>query len=157
LSAQAVSRTCPRRDDAPRAITRIRVTNLLQVVGRRSDGPDRHVVLLQHGRLCLGFYQSFTGSAIVNGPASIGTKFQAFRDRTPLEGGPDGAGRRRRRIESVPRIDEIDLEYAYVEQREYARASAAATVVTQAGGAKKLVIGASFIFPRTRASFGPTT
>lgn len=46
-----------------------------------------------------------------------------------------------------PLIDEIVLEYVYVERKEYSRASAAATIYTREGERKKLIIGASFIFP----------
>ena len=47
----------------------------------------------------------------------------------------------------TPYVDNLEIEFIYVDRREYSRASAAATIVTESGINKKLVIGSSFIFP----------
>jgi Tfp pilus tip-associated adhesin PilY1 len=47
----------------------------------------------------------------------------------------------------TPYVDDLQLEFIYVDRREYSRSSAAATIITESGLNKKLVIGSSFIFP----------
>jgi len=135
----------------PRAITRIRVTNLIQrVLGGDATGLTVTLYFSNTGGTVWEFYRSFTGSAIVSGTGYDWYEFKHFgtdlRWRAVLAAPADAGGR----SNQSPAIDQIDVEYAWVEQREYARASAAATVVTQSGASKKLVIGASFVFPEDK-------
>jgi hypothetical protein len=135
----------------PRAITRIRVTNLIQrVVGGDATGLTVTLYVSNTGGTVWEFYRTFTGSAIVNGTNFDWYEFKHFgtdlRWKAVLAAPADTGGR----SNQSPAIDQIDVQYAWVEQREYARASAAATVVTQSGISKKLVIGASFIFPEDK-------
>ncbi|MBE0711311.1 MAG: hypothetical protein IH583_02925, partial [Candidatus Aminicenantes bacterium] len=132
----------------PRAITRVRVTNLVQ--GIRGGDPTGLTVTIyfsNSGSSVWEFYRSFTGSGIANGTGFDWYEFKHFGTelhwKAVLTAPVDSGGKS---IQS-PYIDQINLEFASVEQREYARASAAATAVTQSGTAKKLIIGASFVFP----------
>jgi PilY1 beta-propeller domain/FG-GAP-like repeat len=134
------------------AVTRVRVSSIHQGVLRGlSTGLAVALYFSNNGGKNWEFYQRFDGAAIANATNLPWYDFKQFgadlRWRAVLTATEDDMAEYDGASFETPYVDDIELEFVYVDRREYSRASAAATVVTQSGLKKKLVIGSSFIFP----------
>lgn len=134
------------------AVTRVRVTRLFQGVrGGSSDGLAVELFFSNNGGQDWEFYRRFEGADITSASDLPWHDFNNFgadlRWRAVLTATEDPMAEYDGASFETPWIDIIELEYTYVDRREYSRASAAATVITSEGQNKKLVIGTSFIFP----------
>jgi hypothetical protein len=139
-------------DSRLHAVTRVRVSSIRQDVwGGSSTGLAVAVYFSNNGGKNWEFYQKFDGAAIVNRTNLAWYDFKNFgadlRWRIVLTAEEDAMADFEHASFETPRVDDLQLEFIYVDRREYSRASAAATVVTQSGITKKLVVGSSFIFP----------
>ncbi|MCJ7486733.1 MAG: FG-GAP-like repeat-containing protein, partial [Candidatus Aminicenantes bacterium] len=134
------------------AVTQVRIRSILQGVrGGSSAGLGVAVYFSNNGGKDWEFYRRFEGAEIAPaGPFDWHTFNQFGADlrwRAVLTAEDDLIPDFSHSSYETPSVGEIDLEYIYVDRREYSRASAAATVVDQLGTPKKLVIGSSFIYP----------
>ncbi|MCX6572593.1 MAG: PilC/PilY family type IV pilus protein, partial [Candidatus Aminicenantes bacterium] len=134
------------------AVTRVRVTSLRQgVLGGSSTGLAVQVQFSNNGGNSWETYQTFSAAGIVNRTNLAWYDFKNFgadlRWRIILTAVADPMADYQEASFESPYVDELQLEFTYVDRREYSRASAAATIVTESGLDKKLVIGSSFIFP----------
>ena len=139
-------------DAQENAVTRVRVTSIRQgILGSSSSGLTVQIQFSNNGGQNWEIYQTFTGSAIANASNLAWYDFKNFgadlRWRIILTAPVDPMSDYQNASYESPYVDEFSIEYIYVERREYSRASAAATIVTDSGVNKKLVIGSSFIFP----------
>jgi hypothetical protein len=134
------------------AITRIRITSIHQgVLHGSSDGLAVAIYFSNNGGHDWELYRKFDASAIANATNLPWYDFKQFgadlRWRAVLTASEDPMQEYTGASFETPYIDDLAIEFIYVDRREYSRASAAATIVTQSGINKKLVIGSSFIFP----------
>jgi PilY1 beta-propeller domain/FG-GAP-like repeat len=134
------------------AVTRIRVTSIRQgVLNGSSTGLAVEVLFSNNGGRNWETYQTFSGSAIANASNLAWYDFKNFgadlRWRIILTATDDKMADYENASFETPYVDVFEIEFIYVDRREYSRASAAATIVTSSGINKKLVIGTSFIFP----------
>jgi hypothetical protein len=134
------------------AVTRVRVTSLRQgVLGGSSTGLAVQLLFSNNGGRSWETYQTFSAAGIVNRTNLPWYDFKNFgadlRWRIVLTATADPMADYQDASFETPTVDELQLEFVYVDRREYSRASAAATIVTESGLDKKLVIGSSFIFP----------
>jgi hypothetical protein len=134
------------------AVTRIRVSSIHQGILRgSSDGLAVALYFSNNGGKDWEFYRRFEAAAIADATNLPWYDFKNFgadlRWRAVLTATEDPMQEYTGASFESPYIDDLDLEFVYVDRREYSRASAAATIVTQSGINKKLVIGSSFIFP----------
>jgi hypothetical protein len=134
------------------AITRVRMPVLNQsILGSSSTGLSVTYYVSNNDGQNWESYGQYAGSAIrnvTNQPwhdfHSFGSKlcwkavFSAPNDTIP---GFDSASY------ETPSVDQIQLEYVYVEKREYSRTSDAATTITVNGQTEKILVAATFIFP----------
>jgi hypothetical protein len=139
-------------DPSLHAVTRVRVTSLGQGwLGGSSTGLTVQILFSNNGGRNWETYQTFTGAGLVNRTNLAWYDFKNFgadlRWRAVLTATEDAMVDYDNASFQTPYIDDLALEFIYVERREYSRASAAATLVTQSGINKQLIIGASFIFP----------
>jgi hypothetical protein len=139
-------------DSRLHAVTRVRVTSLHQgVLGGSSAGLAVEVLFSNNGGQKWETYQTFSAAGIVNRADLAWYDFKNFgadlRWKIVLTAEEDPMPDFEHASFETPRVDDFAIEFIYVDRREYSRASAAATVVTQSGLTKKLVIGSSFIFP----------
>jgi len=134
------------------AVTRVRVSSIRQgVLNGSSAGLAVALYFSNNGGKDWEFYTKFEAAAIVNATNLPWYDFKQFgadlRWRAVLTAAEDAMQEYTGASFETPYIDDLELEFIYVDRREYSRASAAATIVTQSGINKKLVIGSSFIFP----------
>jgi len=134
------------------AITRVRVSSIRQgVFGGSSDGLAVEVLFSNNGGRNWETYQTFSGAGIVSATNLPFYDFKNFgadlRWRIVLTAEEDVMADYQNASFETPYVGQLELEFVYVDRREYSRASAAATVVTASGASKKVVIGSSFIFP----------
>ena len=134
------------------AVTRVRVSSIRQgVIGGSSAGLAVEVLFSNNGGHTWETYQTFSGADIVNRTNLPWYDFKNFgadlRWRIVLTAEEDPMVDYEHASFETPDVDDLQIEFIYVDRREYSRASAAATVVTESGINKKLVIGSSFIFP----------
>lgn len=134
------------------AVTRVRVSSIHQGVLRgSSDGLAVALYFSNNGGKDWEFYRRFEAAAIANATNLPWYDFKQFgadlRWRAVLTATEDPMQEYTGASFESPYVDDLELEFIYVDRREYSRASAAATIVTQSGINKKLVIGSSFIFP----------
>jgi hypothetical protein len=134
------------------AITRIRVSSIRQgVLGGSSAGLNVEILFSNNGGRSWETYRTFTGAQIVNAANLPWYDFKNFgadlRWRIVLTAAEDPMADYQNASFESPYVGDLDIEFIYVDRREYSRASAAATIVTESGINKKLVIGSSFIFP----------
>jgi len=134
------------------AVTRVRVTSIRQgVIGGSSAGLAVEVLFSNNGGHTWETYQTFSDADIVNRTNLAWYDFKNFgadlRWRIVLTAEEDPMVDYEHASFETPDVDDLQIEFIYVDRREYSRASAAATVVTASGINKKLVIGSSFIFP----------
>ena len=134
------------------AVTRVRVSSIRQGVLRGSSaGLAVALYFSNNGGRDWEFYRRFEAAAIANATNLPWYDFKQFgadlRWRAVLTATEDPMQEYTGASFESPYIDDLELEFIYVDRREYSRASAAATIVTQSGINKKLVIGSSFIFP----------
>lgn len=142
-------------DSRLHAVTRVRVTSIRQgVLSGSSDGLAVALYFSNNGGRNEDdweLYQRFEAAAIADATNLPWYDFKQFgadlRWRIVLTAEEDPMPDFEHASFETPYIDDIELEFIYVDRREYSRASAAATVVTSSGITKKLVIGSSFIFP----------
>jgi len=139
-------------DPRENAVTRVRVTSLRQgFIGGSSTGLAVQVLFSNNGGKNWETYQTFTGSGIVNKTNLAWYEFKNFgadlRWRIVLTATEDDMPDYDNASFETPDVDVLEIEFVYVERREYSRSSAAATIVLDGGQNKKLVIGSSFIFP----------
>jgi hypothetical protein len=134
------------------AITRVRVTSIRQgILKGSSTGLAVALYFSNNGGRDWELYRRFEAAAITNATNLPWYDFKQFgadlRWRAALTAAEDPMQEYTGASFETPYIDDLQLEFIYVDRREYSRASAAATIVTQGGINKKLVIGSSFIFP----------
>jgi len=134
------------------AVSRVRVTSLRQgVLNGSSTGLAVSMYFSNNGGKNWEFYRRFEAAAIANATNLPWYDFKNFgadlRWRIVLTATEDPMAEYTGASFETPYVDDLELEFIYVDRREYSRASAAATIVTESGINKKLVIGSSFIFP----------
>jgi len=134
------------------AVTRVRVRSIRQgVFDGSSDGLTVEVLFSNNGGHSWETYETFTDAGIVNRTDLAWYDFKNFgadlRWKILLHADEDPMADYEHASFETPYVDDIEIEFIYVDRREYSRASAAATIVTESGINKKLVIGSSFIFP----------
>jgi len=134
------------------AVTQVRVRRLFQGVrGGSSDGLAVELYFSNNGGQAWEFYRRFEGAQIASATDLPWHNFNNFgadlRWRAILTATEDPMAEYTGASFESPWVDILELEYTYVDRREYSRASAAATIVTASGISKKLVIGSSFVFP----------
>lgn len=139
-------------DSRLHAVTRVRVTSLRQgVLGGSSAGLAVQVLFSNNGGKTWETYRTFSAAGIVNQTNLPWYDFKNFgadlRWRIVLTATEDVMVDYDNASFESPYVDDFELEFIYVDRREYSRASAAATIITESGLNKKLVIGSSFIFP----------
>jgi len=150
--AQSTNVTAGVLDPRLHAVTQVRVRRLFQGVrGGSSDGLAVELYFSNNGGQAWEFYRRFEGAQIASATDLPWHNFNNFgadlRWRAILTATEDPMAEYTGASFETPWIDLLEIEYSYVERREYSRASAAATLVTREGTTKKLVIGTSFIFP----------
>jgi len=134
------------------AITRVRVSGIRQgVLGGSNAGLAVEILFSNNGGRSWETYRTFTGAGIVNAANLPWYDFKNFgadlRWRIVLTAAEDPMVDYQNASFETPYVGDLELEFIYVDRREYSRASAAATIVTDSGLNKKLVIGSSFVFP----------
>ncbi|MGB7294405.1 MAG: PilC/PilY family type IV pilus protein [Candidatus Aminicenantales bacterium] len=139
-------------DPREHAITRVRITLLNQGIrGVSAEGLAVKVYFSNNGGRNWEFYAEFEGDDIRNYSDLPWHDFNHFGAQLKWKVEMSATEDEMEEYDSAsfesPQIDEINIEYIYVDRREYSRASAAATIYSQSGERRKLIIGASFIFP----------
>ena len=139
-------------DPRQHAVTRVRITSIHQgVIGGSSAGLAVEVLFSNNGGRSWETYQTFSAAGIVDRTNLAWYDFKNFgadlRWRIVLTAEEDAMADFEHASFETPSVDDLAIEFVYVERREYSRSSAAATIITESGLNKKLVIGASFIFP----------
>jgi PilY1 beta-propeller domain/FG-GAP-like repeat len=134
------------------AITRVRVTSLEQGwLNGSSTGLSVEILFSNNGGRTWETYQTFTGAQLVNRTNLPWYDFKNFgadlRWRIVLTAAEDSMTDYEHASFETPYVGLLNLEFIYVDKREYSRSSAAATIVTASGASTKLIIGSSFIFP----------
>jgi hypothetical protein len=134
------------------AITRVRVSGIRQgVLGGSSAGLGVELLFSNNGGRTWETYQHFTDAGIVSATNLPWYDFKNFgadlRWRIVLTAAEDLMADYQNASFETPYVGDLEIEFIYVDRREYSRASAAATIVTESGINKKLVIGSSFVFP----------
>ncbi len=135
------------------AVTRVRVSSIRQgVFDGSSDGLTVEVLFSNNGGRSWETYQTFSGRRASSTARNLAWyDFKNFgadlRWRIVLHAAEDPMADYEHASFETPCVDSLEIEFIYVDRREYSRASAAATIVTESGINKKLVIGSSFIFP----------
>ena len=148
-------------DSRLHAVTRVRVSSIRQgVFDGSSDGLTVEVLFSNNGGQTWETYHTFSGAEISNTTGAahqVGLNHDGWYDfnnfgadlrwRIVLHADEDPMADYEDASFETPFVDDLEIEFIYVDRREYSRASAAATIVTESGINKKLVIGSSFIFP----------
>ena len=139
-------------DPSLHAVTRVRVSSIRQgVLGGSSSGLAVEILFSNNGGHDWETYQTFSGAGIVNRTNLPWYDFKNFgadlRWRIVLTAEEDPMVDFQHASFETPDVDDLQIEFIYVDRREYSRSSAAATIITDSGLNKKLVIGSSFIFP----------
>ncbi len=134
------------------AITQIRVSSIRQgVLGGSSLGLDVEVLFSNNAGSTWETYRTFSDAEIVDAANLPWYDFKNFgadlRWRIVLTAEEDPMVDYEDASFETPYVGELEIEFIYVDRREYSRASAAATIITSSGLSKKLVIGSSFVFP----------
>ncbi len=134
------------------AITRVRVSSIRQgVFGGSSAGLAVELLFSNNGGRSWETYQTFSDAGIVPASNLPWYDFKNFgadlRWRIVLTAEEDLMADYQNASFETPYVGALEIEFIYVDRREYSRASAAATIVTSSGLNKKLVIGSSFVFP----------
>jgi len=135
------------------AITKVRITDLnMRVVGGSSDGLMVTLYVSNNDGTDWEFYQRFAESQISNYADLPEYTFKNFgsklRWKAVLDAEEDQMAEYTGASFETPRIDQLGLEYTYVERREYSRTSVIASTVVDGGNqTKKMIIGGSFYFP----------
>jgi hypothetical protein len=134
------------------AVTRVRVSSIRQgVLSGSSAGLAVQLLFSNNGGNSWETYQTFSAADIVNRTNLAWYDFKNFgadlRWRIVLTAAEDPMVDYEHASFETPYVDDLQIEFIYVDRREYSRASAAATIITASGLNKKLVIGSSFIFP----------
>ena len=148
-------------DSRLHAVTRVRVSSIRQgVFDGSSDGLTVELLFSNNGGQKWETYHKFSGAEISNTTGAahqVGIYQDGWYDfnnfgadlrwRIVLHAEEDPMADYEDASFETPAVDDLQIEFIYVDRREYSRASSAATIVTESGINKKLVIGSSFIFP----------
>jgi hypothetical protein len=138
------------------AITSVRITHLVQSWrGQSNAGLTVDLYFSSNGGINWELYQSYHGSAITSvNNSGLDTGWYDFKNfgsdlrwKIVFTATEDFMQDFVGASFSTPQVFSLDLEYKYVNRQEYSRSSAAATIVTSSGETKKLIVGASFIYP----------
>ncbi len=154
--AQSTNITAGALDPRLYAITSVRPTRLtMNWRGLSNAGLKVSLYFSSNGGINWETYRTWSAGAITtvtnSGPDTGWYEFKNFgtdlRWRIVLEATEDFMQDFVGASFSTPQIFGLALEYKYVNRQEYSRSSAAATIVTSSGETKKLILGASFIYP----------
>jgi hypothetical protein len=154
--AQSTNITTGTLDPRLYAITSVRISRFVQSWrGQSNAGLAVSLYFSSNGGVNWELYNSWKAGAITtvtNSTADAGWyEFKNFgtdlRWRVVLQATEDFMQDYVSASFSTPQVFAINLEYKYVNRQEYSRSSAAATIVTSSGETKKLIVGASFIYP----------
>jgi hypothetical protein len=136
--------------EGQKLITRARIKTLTQdVMGPKTDGMILQYFLSNDGGNTWEFYKEYRNSAITDDSNLPYLKFKTFGSQLMFkavfyaanEGILSGSS-------ESPVIYDIELEYAYVDQREYSRSSPVyVTFENSEGKIVKLLLAASFVYP----------
>ncbi len=143
------------------AVTRVRLSSIRQgVFDGSSAGLTVELLFSNNGGRSWETYHKFSGAEIGNTTGAahqVGINHDGWYDfnnfgadlrwKILLHAEEDPMADYEHASFETPCVDDLEIEFIYVDRREYSRASAAATIVTESGINKKLVIGSSFIFP----------
>ena len=134
------------------AITRVRMPALNQsVIGSSSTGLSVTYYVSNNDGQTWESYAQYAGTAIRNVTNQPWHDFHSFgsklRWKAVFSAPVDAIPGFENASYETPAVDQIQLEYVYVEKREYSRTSDAATTVTVNGQTKKILVAATFIFP----------
>lgn len=152
ISGTAVSSNVTPALSSQYAITRVRIPGLdMSVIGSSSSGLSLTFYVSNNDGQTWESYAQYTGSGIRNVTDQPWHDFHTYGAKlrwkavfsAPVDSIPDFDNA----SYETPAVDRIQLEYVYVEKREYSRTSDAATTITVSGQTRKLIIAATFIFP----------
>lgn len=150
--AQSTNRGAGFLDSRLHAVTRVRVRSIRQgVLSGSNHGLAIELFFSNNGGKSWEPYQTFSDAGIANATDLPWYDFKNFgadlRWRAVLTAEEDPMVDYEHASFETPYINDLEVEFIYVDRREYSRASAAATLVITSGLNKKLIIGSSFIFP----------
>jgi len=133
------------------AITKARFTQIDQsTMGGSSTGLTATYYLSTDDGRSWEYYAQYSGTGIANVTNQPWHDFHTFgsqlRWKVVLSAGNDSIAGYDEASYETPVIDNMRIEFVYVERREYSRSSAAAAAIIS-GTRRKLIISASFIFP----------
>jgi hypothetical protein len=133
------------------SITKARIVNLNQGVTGTAAGLKIQYFLSNDGGLHWEPYKTFEGSDIKSFSDSGWHVFDNFggdlRWKAILTAPEDPMTEYTGASYDTPLIRQLTIEYTYVGRREYSRSSVATSVIDRSGQNRKLIIGASFIYP----------
>ena len=134
------------------AITRVRMPVLdMSVIGSSSSGLSLTFYVSNNDGQTWESYAQYTGSAIRNVTSQPWHDFHSYgaklRWKAVFSAPADSIPGFSDASYETPAVDQVQLEYVYVEKREYSRTSDAATTITVSGQTKNVLIAATFIFP----------
>jgi len=141
----------PSLPGAQYAITKARLTLIDQeTVGTSKTGLSITYYLSNDDGISWEFYAEYTGNGIVDVTNQPWHDFHSFgsklRWKAILSASDDAIAGFGEASYETPLLDGLQIEYVYVEKREYSRSSAAAAAIIS-GTRRKLIISASFMFP----------
>ncbi|MDW7761846.1 MAG: PilC/PilY family type IV pilus protein [Acidobacteriota bacterium] len=155
--AQSTVVSEPVLNPAEHSITKARLTQLhMGARGGLSEGLKVEIWLSNNGGRKWELYWEFSGAELQNYAhlpwhefhhfgARLKWKARLFADEDEIF--DDFGAAITGASNNTPTVGLIQIEYVYVDRREYSRASAAATITTSGGESKRLIIASSFIFP----------
>jgi hypothetical protein len=153
LDGQGVSlNLTPALDPNQQAITRIRMTKLTQsVLGGSSAGLSATYYVSNNNGHSWELYVRHDSSAITSYTDLPWHNFSTFgtglRWKAVLKAPEDAMNDYTHASFQTPSVDEIALEYVYVDRREYSRTTDPVTTLTINGSNVKTLYAASFFFP----------
>jgi len=153
LSGQATSiNLTPALSSDQYAITRVQLTDIDQrVLGSSSTGLSVTYYVSNNDGFTWELYAGYSGSGIADVTNQGWHSFNSFGSRlrwkAALAATEDSMVQYSNASFETPVLDQIQLDYVYVDRREYSRTTDLATSVTVSGQTRKLIIAASFMFP----------
>ncbi len=151
-SGAAVSVSLTPTLSAEYSITRVRMTALNQsVIGGSYSGLSVTILVSNNDGQTWETYASYSGSTIRTISDEPWHDFHSFGARLRWKavfGAPDDriSGFENASYDT-PSLDRIELEYVYVERREYSRTSDAATTLVIGTQTHKMIVAATFVYP----------
>jgi hypothetical protein len=142
-------------DQEENAITKVQFTQIDQTIeGSDSDGLKVTYYVSNDGGRTWEFYAEFEEDEIQNCSdlplhtfSTFGADLRWKAEMSAPNDYPDPTSEYHGTSNDSPRINLIQLEFYFVEKKEYSRTSVATTVTTQEEERIKLIIGSSFYFP----------